>query len=452
MRGNSVTTQSNGSNILAAALFMGQFFYLWVTLDPYVPEESVSVDPGSNLLNQLVAITLFGGMIFYVIISPLRKLVLQPRPLIMLLLACLLLTGLFSPQPVVSLKQFVLSGILLFNASVFLLLPRSEEQFCKLMIAGLFIMLGFAYFGVLFKPLQAIHQYSVALGNELVGNWRGHFTHKNVASAAMMMCSCFALYVKDKGFYLSGWLLLLLALFFLVHTGGKTSTAMFPLILLIAFIFEKIALSRWPIVLGGVLAINFLTVGAALLPAVYGFIESLGIDPTFTNRSDIWRFAVRAIADRPFLGHGLHGFWLSETLLNNDTVENWSPRAFNGHNAWVDTLINLGVIGFILIFIWVIILPLWYIRRISQNNSYSPLVRLYVRIWLYGLFSSALESVFFETGSLLWFSIMMAIFGLRLQTVAIPVSENTDVTMHNSIHEVSNLKYSNNTLERGSEV
>ncbi|MDT9165621.1 hypothetical protein RSW31_24395, partial [Escherichia coli] len=67
-------------------------------------------------------------------------------------------------------------------------------------------------------------------------------------------------------------------------------------------------------------------------------------------------------------------------------MENWSPRAFNGHNAWVDALINLGVIGFLLVFIWILVLPLLYIRRISQQNLYTPVVRLYVRIWLYGLF------------------------------------------------------------------
>jgi hypothetical protein len=33
-----------------------------------------------------------------------------------------------------------------------------------------------------------------------------------------------------------------------------------------------------------------------------------------------------------------------------------------------------------------------------------------------------MESVFFETGSLLWFSCMMAIFGLRLQAIALPLS------------------------------
>ncbi len=416
-----ISGMSDIRGFLAATLFMAQFLFLWVTVEPFPAEISSAAESGSNLLNQLAALLLFGSAVCYLAFSPSRKLVLQPRPLMILLFIWLIVAAIFSAERVESLKQVVLSGILLLNASVFLLLPRSEEQFARMIMAGLFIMLGFAYFGVIFKPLQAIHQFSSELGDEQLGNWRGHFAHKNVASAAMLVSGFFGLYLKDKGFRLAGWLILFLSVFFLLHTGGKTSTAMFPMILLIAYVFEKMGWLRLPIAVGGVLVINFLTVGAALIPSVYEFITSLGVDASFTNRSDIWRLAVGAIADKPFIGHGLHGYWLTDTLVNNDTVENWSPRAFNGHNAWVDTLINLGFVGFVLVFIWILVLPLLYIKRISQRNLYTPVVRLYVRIWLYGLFASALESVFFETGSLLWFSIMMALFGLRLQALAVPV-------------------------------
>ncbi|MDM7850196.1 O-antigen ligase family protein [Pseudochrobactrum kiredjianiae] len=422
MRVGTIANSTKTKNIFPATLFILQFLYLWVSVDPYVEVNANGSENTSSLINQFSVLLLFTGVIYYIRISPLKGLILQPRVLMVLLILWMVLAAWFSNERTDSFKQVILSLILLINASVFLLLPRSEEQFAKMVMAGLLIMLGFAYFGVLFKPLQAIHQFSTELGDEQQGNWRGHFAHKNVAAAAMLISSCYGLYLKDKGFRLAGWLILFFSAIFLTHTGGKTSTAMLPLILLIAFVFERIRWLRWPIVVGGVLLINFLTVGAALIPAVYDFLESLGIDASFTNRADIWRFAVNAIADKPFLGHGLHGYWQTERLINNDTVENWSPRAFNGHNAWVDALINLGVVGFVLIVIWVIFLPLIYIRRITKRNLYSPLVRLYVRIWLFAVFSSAMESAFFETGSLLWFSCMMAIFGMRLQAFALPQS------------------------------
>lgn len=424
MQKNCAAITTDTRSRLAAALFMAQFLYIWVTVDPYVAASSSIVsDSAPNLINQIASIVLFCGALWFAVTSPLKSLIMQPRTLLILLMLWLALTTMFSATPLVAFKQLILACILLINASVFLLLPRSEQQFARMVSIGLLIMLAFAYFGVVFKPMQAIHQFSTELGADQVGNWRGHFTHKNVASVAMLIASCFGLYVKDRGFWISGWLIVFLSVFFLVHTGGKTSTAMLPLILLVAFIFEKFALLRWPIALGGVLAINFLTVGAALLPPVYEFIESFGVDATFTNRSDIWRLALRAIAEHPILGHGLQGFWRTDAIINNDTVESWAPIAFNGHNAWVDALINLGFGGFILLAIWILFLPLVYINRIFKQNNYSSLVRLYIRIWLYGLFASSLESVFFENGSLLWFCMMVAIFGLRLQAVAGPVVE-----------------------------
>ncbi|WP_421090588.1 O-antigen ligase family protein [Pseudochrobactrum sp. MP213Fo] len=402
-------------------------------------------DAGSNPLNQLAAISLFCGMLWFVLTSPVKVLVLQPRFLMIGLLVCLALTAMASETPLISLKQMILAVILLVNASVFLLLPRSEEQFARMIGIGLLIMLGFAYFGVVFKPLQAIHQYTAELGIDQVGNWRGHFTHKNVASAAMLISSCVGLYLKDKGFKLTGWLIVGLSAFFLVHTGGKTSTAMLPLILLIAYVFEKFSLLRVPIAVCGVVAINFFTVGAALIPSVYRFIESLGVDASFTNRDDIWQFAARAIMERPLLGYGLYGFWRTDKLINNDTVESWAPTAFNGHNAWIDTMINFGAIGFILMAVWILVLPLIYINQIFKGNAYSPVVRLYIRIWLYGLYASALESVFFESGSLLWFCIMVAIFGLRLQAVAVPLTETANMIGYNpSVNAQNNIRWGGN--------
>ena len=424
--------------VLAPVLFMAQFLYMWVTVDPYV-EISVSIagSGASSLINQLAAMSLFCLSIIFITQSPVKALVLQPRGFMIVLLLWLIVTTVYAVIPQTSIKQLILVCITLVNASVFLLLPRSEEQFARLICAGLLIMLGFAYFGVFFKPLQGIHQFSTELGNDQVGDWRGHFAHKNVAAGAMLMSSCYGLYLKDKGLRFSGWLIVILSVYFLIHTGGKTSTAMLPAILIIAFVFEKFGLLRWPIALGGALTINFLTVGAALLPPVYKFIESLGVDPSFTNRADIWRFAAQVISERPFFGYGLQGFWRSDVVVNNDTVENWAPLAFNGHNAWVDALINLGAIGFILMIIWVLVLPLIYVNRIFKQKKYTPVVRLYIRIWLYGLFSCSLESMFFENGSLLWFSVVVAICGLRLQAVAEPVTEMKTETTGSCVNTLS---------------
>ena len=95
----------------------------------------------------------------------------------------------------------------------------------------------------------------------------------------------------------------------------------------------------------------------------------------------------------------------------------------------MDTLLHLGILGFVLMFIWLVILPLIYIRRIYREKKATPLVRLFIRIWLFALFTSAMESIFFENGSLLWVSLLIAVFGFRLQAVAEQAGEKQNGEM-----------------------
>lgn len=63
MRVDSSAVSAQTMNVLGIVLFMGQFLYLWVTVDPYVAVTVDGVDRGSSLLNQLAALTLFSGSI-----------------------------------------------------------------------------------------------------------------------------------------------------------------------------------------------------------------------------------------------------------------------------------------------------------------------------------------------------------------------------------------------------
>ncbi|MGO4816696.1 O-antigen ligase family protein, partial [Cupriavidus sp. 2MCAB6] len=111
--------------------------------------------------------------------------------------------------------------------------------------------------------------------------------------------------------------ILCLSFLFLINTGGKTSTAMLPAILLLAWVFEKVRFLRIPIVIGGVGAFNIFAIGAAVFRPLGDFINELGIDATFTNRADIWRFAVSELADRPLTGYGFKGFWQTSELVHS---------------------------------------------------------------------------------------------------------------------------------------
>ena len=408
---------------LGTLLFMALSLFLWVSITPYFDLTGEAVlDPSagrSNRLNQLVTLTLTAGLLAYGLAHPMRAAILQPRMLLAALFSWFLAASLMSAYPMLGIKDVVLAVLIMANAGIYLLLPASERHFARMLAATMLIMLGFAYFGVLFKPTLSIHQASELREPMNAGFWRGHFPHKNSAAAAMALATFFGLYIMGAWSRLVGLAIVVLAVFFLVHTGGKTSSAMVPFILILAFFFERARGLRIPIAVGGIAAFNFLSVGAAVWPSFGRLISSLGIDATFTNRTDIWRFAFGAFSERPITGYGPRAFWQTEELVHSGgLVETWAVAATNGHNAYLDIALSTGLPGLALTLCLVLFLPLRDMARMAPEDQRSPLTRLFVRIWLFALFNAVLESIFFTGGNFLWFMLVAALTGLRLQSRA----------------------------------
>lgn len=419
--------ETSGPNLslrIGTFLFMALFLFLWVSIDPYVDLTGEAVlDPSagnSNRLNQILALLLTASMLGYALLHPMRGIILQPRVLLALLYSWFFFVSVISAHPMLGIKGIILSTMMTLNASIYLLLPATERHFAKMLGIGTLIMLAFAYYGVLFKPTLAIHQAAELREPMNAGLWRGHFPHKNSAAAAMVLAAFFGLFVMSGWSRLVGLSIVSLSFLFLINTGGKTSTAMLPAILMLAWVFEKFRFLRVPIVIGGVGLFNIFAVGSAVIRPLGEFIAGLGIDATFTNRSDIWRFAFSALAERPLTGHGFKAFWQTEELVySGGTVETWAVAAANGHNSYLDIALTTGIPGLLLTLIWLVVLPLRNISRIVPDREHAHLTRLFIRIWLYTIFHAGLESLFFEGGSLLWFTFMFALYGLHLQSNAV---------------------------------
>lgn len=409
---------------IGTVLFMATFLFFWITTTPFIDLTGAAVlDPSagnSNRLNQIVSIALFAGMFAYGLAHPMRRIILQPRPLLAVLYIWFLFVSAISAYPMFGIKGTVLAVMVTINASIYLLLPASERHFAKMLGIGTLFMLSVAYYGILFKPTLAIHQASELREPMNAGLWRGHFPHKNSAAAAMVIAAFFGLFVMNVWSRLAGLVIVVLSFNFLLHTGGKTSTAMLPAIVLLAWVFERLRYLRIPIVIGGVGLFNLFAVGSAVFKPLSDFVTELGIDATFTNRADIWRFAFTALAEQPITGYGFKAFWQTSELVNSGgSIETWAVAAANGHNSYLDIALTTGFPGLLLTVIWLLVLPLRNIARLAPAVEHSHLTRLYIRVWLYTIFNAGLESLFFEGGNLLWFTFLFSLYGLHLQSRAV---------------------------------
>ena len=407
----------------AGLLFLAVFGYFWIGLSPFPDPNATSLSTPygstSNVFNQLIVIAMSAVVLGTVLQNPARHLLLRPYGLLIGLLVWLLFTGLFAGDPSAAFRRLVFAILVCLCANAMLFIPRNGEQFARLMCLGLTFTIGLSYFGVLLLPHLAIHQATDALEQSLAGDWRGHFGHKNVAAAAMVYAVFFGLYARRSGHARLGLLIALSAGFFVLHAGGKTSAAMLPAILLLAWIFERWTKLGVVMLLGGLVGLNLILLTAAVSPTFSSLLASAGIDPTFTDRGSIWRLALSAIAERPIIGYGFQSFWQTDALFNSgQAMTTWAVTAANSHNGYVEQLINGGIPALVMAFIWLVVLPVGYARRALAGSNDMALTRLFLRIWLFSLFLACLESPFFGNSGPIWFTMLIAVFGLRLQANA----------------------------------
>ena len=415
--------EGSGIGVLGPPLFVATLLFYLITLTPFIDLSAAdSGDPAadkSSTINQIVFLALTASLWLTVLRSPVRHLAVRPRGVLIATLLWFAIVSAISAHPDIGLKRVVLATLTIVNAGIFLLLPRSERQFAGLLSMCCLGTLALAYLGVILWPHLAIHQASEVREPMNAGLWRGHFAHKNSAAAAMVMISFAGLYLYGTGRRIAGGAITLLAVAFLAHTGGKSSSAALPGILVVAWIFERWRAIRIPMVFLALAAFNIITIGCSVSPAMRTLVADLGIDPTFTNRIDIWRVGASAVMDKPLTGYGFQLFWQTDEMVYKaGGGMNWAVGAFNAHNAYLDAAITTGIPGLLLTLALLVWLPLRDVARAETRDNDPALTRFFIRIWLYGVFSACVESLYFQSGSLVWFMLIAAIFGLRLQASA----------------------------------
>lgn len=416
-------TATSVGNAASSIVFLLVFCYFWITLTPLadLSPSSAAAPTGenSNAFNQIVVLFVAGAVLSVVVLRQSWELLLNPRFLLLMLFCWLFVTSLVGDDPVSSLRRVVFSGLVLICANAFLLLTRSNRHFSLLLGWGVSLALLLAFFGVVFLPGLAIHQASDSVEAVLAGDWRGHFGHKNVASAAMVLGVFIGLYVGSISSKTWGRMIVLASGTFLIFTGGKTALAMLPAVLVLAFIFEKLPVSRVFVTIGGVVVMNFLVLGAAVNDGISSWISGLGVDATFTGRTDIWRFTFEKVAESPILGKGFQAFWQTNSLrYGGGDIETWAVAAAHSHNSYLEMIINAGIPGLALMLILFVILPINHASRALKGPNDKNLTRLFLRIWLFCIYLACLESFFFANTGPLWFTMLVAVFGLRLQGCA----------------------------------
>ncbi|MEY8198630.1 MAG: O-antigen ligase family protein [Colwellia sp.] len=213
------------------------------------------------------------------------------------------------------------------------------------------------------------------LGTPLI---QGLFSHKIYAGVYSAIALFWNLYYQKgylRVFFVGSSLLLVLlsgsSLGLLVLFVGM-------LIKTMLYIFKKKEVRTLYLAPSLILFIFLLVIAFVGLPIVMGL---LGRDLTFTGRSGLWEWGIHFFNEKPWLGWGYAGIF-SDAVNAPENMINDSEyyKAPHFHNAYLQVLAELGIVGFIFIYFNLLISlkVTWSNYWSGKEDYFAPLIFLLV--------------------------------------------------------------------------
>jgi O-antigen ligase len=401
------------------AAFVGLLLLAFVGVQPFAirnPATDLEMGPytatgGGDWIRQLFYVLLFlsvGAAAFFRRGIAFVKAL--PPALMVLLLWCVL-SALWAAVPDVTVRRAGLAIVVAISTFLCVDTIGAERAFriWWFVLAGVLI--------VNWLSIALVHQ-SIHLPGEqdpgLVGDWRGLYFHKNIAGA---VCAISALVFGFSALKSKRWIdiaLCLAAVGFTVMTRSKTSLGLLAVAFTMGFVYRvawKRDLDR--LIVGfAALLIAFLLIAFLVVDA--DAIARLLEDPTeFTGRAAIWQAELAFVFDHPLLGSGFGTFADTGSLspLHSYVAGSWVEQVAHGHSGYLQLLVTIGGVGFLLTILACIVVPAWQFwnKRGGDLNRTAMLFAIFVFIVLHNF----LESDFLEGDAPAWVAFLLMLAFLR---------------------------------------
>jgi O-antigen ligase len=405
-------------DIVRGATFIGALLLAWVTLKPFADLSDMQLSDVTTG-NETLTYAAFGCAallaLALVMRDNMRGLIALLSPGYILFGGWIVVTVLLSLDPGTSIRRLALTACVIAVAASLMLLPKSQNELMRWFSIATLALLAICYLGLLLAPNLSIHLASDAQEPALAGDWRGSFGHKNMAAAMMAMLLFLGIYVARSGAWISGAVIVGLAVLFLLNAEGKSALVLCFAVLVLTSLTAMVR-SFWlraVMLLTPLLLLNLLGIGTVMSDSLAAVAKHLPLDSSFTGRTDIWTFALQAAELRLPTGYGFAAFWGGSAVQNLPDGMEWAAQASHSHNGYLDTMLTTGVPGLALLIAVLVIAPLRNFHAADRGGNNGPLAMALLQIWLFGLYLSALESFFLDRADPLWFTFLVAVFGLH---------------------------------------
>src|SRR5579871_1730755 len=395
---------------LADAAFVLFLLLIFVGISPFATRDPIALAAGdASGTGDLAREIAYSGAFLFIGFAALRAkglAVLRAVPLFLgLLLLWCMLSAAWAPAADVAFRRAVLETVIVVSTMLGVA-SLGEERSLSLLRGVLGIVLLVNWFSI---PMirNAVHLPG-EIDPGLVGDWRGLYFHKNIAGSVSAITAILFFFQALKTRPLVNGAVSVAAIVFTVMTGSKSSLAFLPAAIAVALLYRicwRRGIDRAILTLLALLASLLL---AAAVWQSWDQISHLLHDPTrLTGRTAIWMAEIAYIRDHFLLGAGFGSY--SDTgavsLLRNYVADTWVQNISHGHNAYLQILMTLGAVGFVLAMAALVFFPVREFWRFDPESLGSKTVLF--AIFVFMILHNTLESDFLESDGPAWVAFLV---------------------------------------------
>jgi len=333
-----------------------------------------------------------------------------PMSMILLLAWCLA-SALWAPETSIVIRRAGLEVVVVVSLLVSVETLGAERAFLiwRWLLAAILLV------NFLSIPLIATARHGASeIDPALVGNWRGLYGHKNMAGAVCALTAIAFLFSQNGRRNWIGICVALAACLFLAMTRSKSSAGFLVISCVCGLLYRltwRDGLNRAILLVCGALLTTALAVFVVLdADAIARVLE----DPTeFTGRAEIWAAELRYIADHPLFGAGFGTFTDTRAAspLRDYVNGTWVAGVSHGHNGYLQVMVTIGGIGFILAMLALVVAPA---RRLwTPDHTDHGLKSMLMAIFVFAVAHNFMESDFLEGDGVTWCTMLMTIAALN---------------------------------------
>jgi exopolysaccharide production protein ExoQ len=192
-------------------------------------------------------------------------------------------------------------------------------------------------------------------GND--GTWQGIFGQKNGLGGIMALAVLVEWYIPATAFRSKVLKFVWLSAYGALLALSDSITAFIGVsITLVSIAVFRTLRWRYRVPLPILLGLGAL-LGGALFPVIITNMDSvmplLGRSGDLTGRTELWSFLVPVILKQLFFGYGYSGFWEGASVESEIIYKNIGWKAMYSHNGYLEIVLSLGLLGLLLILLFV---------------------------------------------------------------------------------------------------